>query len=80
METPSSARKGALTHNSGLDKTPHVYRYTIFIICIYHTSNSLKCMGMHTCNNTDGNKLMVFSSIALYYGDTYIIFSPLFLW
>ena len=26
-----------------------------------------------TCNNTDGNKLVIFSGIALYYGDTYII-------
>ena len=23
-----------------------------------------------TCNNTDGNKLVIFSSIVLYYGDT----------
>ena len=28
---------------------------------------------LHTRNNTDGNKLVIFSSIALYYGDTYII-------
>ena len=28
---------------------------------------------LHTHNNTDGNKLMIFSGIALYYGDTYII-------
>ena len=27
---------------------------------------------LHTCNNTNGNKLVIFSSIALYYGDTYI--------
>ena len=27
---------------------------------------------LHTCNNTEGNKLVIFSSIALYYGDTYI--------
>ena len=27
---------------------------------------------LHTRNNTDGNKLMIFSSIALYYGDTYL--------
>ena len=26
-----------------------------------------------TCNNTDGNKLVLFFSIALYYGDTYIV-------
>ena len=30
-----------------------------------------------THNNTDGNKLMIFSSIAWYYGDTYIL-SPAF--
>ena len=28
---------------------------------------------LHTRNNTDGNKLMIFYSIALYYGDTYIV-------
>ena len=26
---------------------------------------------LRTRNNTDGNKLVIFSSIALYYGDTY---------
>ena len=24
---------------------------------------------LHTCNNTDGNKLVIFSGIASYYGD-----------
>ena len=34
---------------------------------------------LRTCNNTDGNKLVIFSGIALYYGDTYIaILSKLF--
>ena len=28
---------------------------------------------LHTRNNTAGNKLVIFSSIALYYGDNYII-------
>ena len=28
---------------------------------------------LHTYNNTDSNKFMIFSSIALYYGDTYTI-------
>ena len=28
---------------------------------------------LHTRNNTDGNKLMIFSRIVLYYGDTYIV-------
>ena len=28
---------------------------------------------LHTHSNTDGNKLMIFSGIALYYGDTYIL-------
>ena len=27
---------------------------------------------LHTCNNTHGNKLVIFSGIALYYGDNYI--------
>ena len=26
-----------------------------------------------TCNNIDGNKLVIFSGIDLYYGDTYIV-------
>ena len=30
---------------------------------------------LHTHNNTDNNKLVIFSSIALYYGDTYILLS-----
>ena len=28
---------------------------------------------LHTRNNTDGNKLVIFSCIALYYGDNYIL-------
>ena len=32
----------------------------------YH---SFVAIGVHTHNNTDSNKLMIFSSIALYYGD-----------
>ena len=28
---------------------------------------------MRTHNNTDGNKLVIFSGIALYYDDTYIV-------
>ena len=27
---------------------------------------------LHTCNNTDGNKLMIFSAMALYYSDILI--------
>ena len=30
-------------------------------------------LALRTRNNTDGNKLMIFSGIALYYGDTYIV-------
>ena len=30
---------------------------------------------LRTHNNTDGNKLVIFSGIDLYYGDTYIIFT-----
>ena len=29
---------------------------------------------LHTRNNTDGNELVIFSGIALYYGDNYIFF------
>ena len=29
-------------------------------------------MPVCTCNNTDGNNLVIFFSIALYYSDTYI--------
>ena len=28
---------------------------------------------LHICNNTDGNKLVILSAIALYYGDNYIV-------
>ena len=28
---------------------------------------------LHTCNNTDGNKLMIFSGIASNYGENYIL-------
>ena len=28
---------------------------------------------LRTCNNTDGNKLMIFSGTASYYGDNYIL-------
>ena len=31
---------------------------------------------LHTRNNTDVNKLVIFSSIALYYGDNYIVSFP----
>ena len=30
-----------------------------------------------TCNNTNGNRLVIFSSIACYYGDTCILCSPI---
>ena len=30
---------------------------------------------LRTRNNTDGNKLVIFSGIALYYGDNYIVFA-----
>ena len=32
---------------------------------------------LRTRNNTDGNKLVIFSGIASYYGDNYIILQPL---
>ena len=31
---------------------------------------------MHTHNNTDSNKLVIFSGTVLYYGNTYIICHP----
>ena len=36
----------------------------------YHHSSKLYRKQLHTRNNTDGNKLMIFSSTPLYYGDT----------
>jgi len=35
---------------------------------------------LRTRNNTDGNKLVIFSGIALYYGDNYIIYWKLLLY
>ena len=32
---------------------------------------------LRTRNNTDSNKIMIFSSIALYYGDTFILLHQL---
>ena len=32
---------------------------------------------LQTRNNTDGNKLVIFSGIASYYGDNYILFAEL---
>ena len=29
----------------------------------------------HTPNNTDSNKFLIFSSIVLYYGDTYVMYT-----
>ena len=37
----------------------------------YHSFVAVGIVTTH--NDTDGNKLVIFSSIALYYGDTYII-------
>ena len=49
-------------------------------ICISTTSHMKirirYCKSRENCNtrnNTDGNKLVIFSGIALYYGDTYIV-------
>ena len=64
-----------------------VYKKPYFILqvmreSVYHHSTklfrksitpSVLLLVLRTRNNTDGNKLVVFSSIALYYGDTYII-------
>ena len=38
----------------------------VAVVLVLHTHNN------NNRNNTDNNKLMIFSSIALYYGDTYI--------
>ena len=35
---------------------------------------SVLLLELRTHNNTDGNKLVIFSGIALYYGDNYIIY------
>ena len=34
------------------------------------TTGIVTLLVLRTCNNTDGNKVVIFSSIALYYGDT----------
>ena len=34
---------------------------------------SVLLLVLRTHNNTDGNKLVIFSSISLYYGDTHIL-------
>ena len=39
-------------------------------MCV-HPTHSFVAIG--TRNNTDSNKLVIFSGIALYYGDTYIV-------
>ena len=41
----------------------------------YHLLLPLALLLMvHTCNNTDSNQLVILSGIALYYGDTYMLF------
>ena len=56
--------------------------YDKFIITIVpsYTRKNITCLlllalllVLRTRNNTDGNKLMIFSGIALYYGDNYIL-------
>ena len=50
--------------------------YDKIIIAIVPSYNHLfVAIDVVTRNNTDGNKLMILSSIALYYGDTYIVSS-----
>ena len=56
------------------------YDKIIITIVPSYTRKNITCLlplalllVLHTRNNTDGNKLMIFSGIALYYGDTYII-------
>ena len=45
--------------------------YDKIIITIVPLSLALLLI-LCTCNNTDGNKLVIFSGIASYYGDNYI--------
>ena len=41
----------------------------------YHSFVASGIVTLRTRNNTDGNKLVIFSGIALYHGDTYILFT-----
>ena len=55
----------------------HAMKSEVCIIKHYLHSTRLLPLALllvlRTCNNTDGNKLVIFSSIALYYGGTYIV-------
>ena len=62
--------------------TTTCYRFQVWHILIYHTSSLTHAtrllplallLVLRTRNNTDGNKLVIFSGIALYYGDNYIL-------
>ena len=56
--------------------------YDKIIIVQSYTGKNITCLlpltllfMLRTCNNTDGNKLVIFSRIALYNGDIYIVSS-----
>ena len=49
------------------------YHSFVAIGIVTCASNMEGCQRLHGLHNTDGNKLMILSGIALYYGDTYII-------
>ena len=88
----SKSRKNQVTRESVSGSTSHVRcvrtcneiggsydKIIITIVPSYTGKNitrSLPLALLLMSNNTDGNKLMIFSGIALYFGDTYIIASP----
>ena len=47
------------------------YDKIIITIVQSYTGKNITCL-LHTHNNTNGNKLVIFSGMTLYYGDTYI--------
>ena len=64
---------GATSH---MCTSERAMKLKVCMINHYHHSTKLYRKNItHLCtrDNTDGNKLMIFSGIALYYGDTYII-------
>ena len=80
MHLPNEARFGGTKFVRGWDQLMYG-RLTLISSCYHHstklcTKNITHLLSLaplhvlHTRNNTDGNKLMIFSSVALYYGDT----------
>ena len=53
-----------------------IYKLPLYSTKLYRKCISLVCCRWHcylSRNNTDGNKLMIFSGIASYYGDNYTV-------